>query len=72
MVVCICHRVSDRDIARLAAQGCDSFEALQMASRVGTGCGRCQPCAQEVFAAHGCGAPHGCGDGPPAVSVQAA
>jgi bacterioferritin-associated ferredoxin len=49
MVVCICHRVSDRDIARHAAQGA-SFEEIQMDLGVASQCGRCEPCAREVVA----------------------
>jgi hemin uptake protein HemP len=29
MIVCICHRVSDRDIARAAREGCARFDELQ-------------------------------------------
>lgn len=58
MIVCICHRVSDRDIRR-QADACSSFDELQFETRVGLGCGRCGDCAQAVFheARHG-GAPH--------------
>lgn len=52
MIVCICHRVSDRDIARAASEGCTSFEALQDSLRVATGCGRCHDCARETLNAH--------------------
>lgn len=52
MIVCICHRVSDRDIARAVREGCASFEALQDELRVATGCGRCRDCACETFHAH--------------------
>ena len=56
MIVCVCHRVSDRDIAREAAAGCNSFDELQDSLRVGTGCGACLDCARDTFAeaAHGC------------------
>ena len=50
VIVCICHRVSDRDIEREARLGCTSFAVLQQALRVATGCGACTGCAQEVFA----------------------
>ena len=49
MIVCVCHRVSDRDIEREVRHGCDSFEALQDELRVGTGCGRCLECAHDTF-----------------------
>lgn len=67
MIVCICHRVSDRDIAREAESGCADFEALQDELRVGTACGACLEHAQAAFAEHGCagcpGARH-CGGAP--------
>lgn len=49
MIVCVCHRVSDRDIAIAASSGCPSFEALQDDLRVGTACGACRDCACAVF-----------------------
>ncbi|MDE2612188.1 MAG: (2Fe-2S)-binding protein [Burkholderiales bacterium] len=52
MVICLCHRVSDRDIACGAQSGCTSFEALQDDLRVGTACGCCLEMAQEVFEQH--------------------
>ena len=52
MIVCICHRVSDRDIARAVRAGCDSFEALQDDLRVATACGACHDCASATFREH--------------------
>ena len=52
MIVCVCHRVSDRDIARVARAGCDSFDALQDELRVATACGACHDCARATFDAH--------------------
>ncbi len=49
MIVCVCRRVSDREIERLARSGCGSFDELQMESGVGTCCGSCTDCAQAVF-----------------------
>lgn len=49
MIICICHRVSDRDIARSVREGCDSFEELQAELAVATGCGACHDCAQASF-----------------------
>ncbi|HMN76715.1 MAG TPA: (2Fe-2S)-binding protein [Burkholderiaceae bacterium] len=54
MVVCLCHRVTDRDIARAARSGCTDYEALQDDLRVGTSCGTCDDCAREVFAECSC------------------
>jgi bacterioferritin-associated ferredoxin len=60
MIVCLCHRVSDRDIAREAAAGCHSFETLQQELLVGTACGSCLDCAHETFHAYASGACQGC------------
>ena len=55
MIVCVCHRVSDRDIEREVRHGCDSFEELQDELRVATACGRCADCARDTFdAARAC------------------
>jgi bacterioferritin-associated ferredoxin len=60
MIVCLCHRVSDRDIHRVVGEGVNNFELLQDLTRVASNCGSCLDCAQMVFeeacAAHG----HGC------------
>jgi len=50
MIVCVCNRVSDRDIQRHVQAGCSSFGALQMETGVSTCCGCCSACAREVFA----------------------
>jgi bacterioferritin-associated ferredoxin len=68
MIICVCHRVSDRDIAREVRGGCCSFETLQDDLRVGTACGACADCAREVFhaasgAAGGCGGSRCAGQG---------
>ncbi|RZT98028.1 (2Fe-2S)-binding protein [Rivibacter subsaxonicus] len=52
MIVCICRRVSDRDIAR-HAPACGDFDELQMETGVSTSCGRCRDCAQALFEHHG-------------------
>ena len=55
MIVCVCHRVSDRDIVREVQHGCASFEELQDELRVATACGRCGDCARDTFdAARAC------------------
>lgn len=51
MIVCICHRVSDRDIQRAVGEGTTSFEVLQDDTRLATSCGCCHECAREVFEA---------------------
>ena len=49
MIVCLCHRISERDIEHVARLGCESFEALQEETCVATGCGTCHECAQDTF-----------------------
>jgi bacterioferritin-associated ferredoxin len=49
MIVCVCHRVSDRDIQREAHRGCASFEELQDKLPVGGSCGACADCARQTF-----------------------
>lgn len=49
MIVCVCRRVSDRDIARAVTAGCTSFDELQARTGVATGCGACRDCARGVF-----------------------
>lgn len=50
MIVCVCQRVSDRDIHRAAAQGVHRFDELQRATGVSTCCGRCEDCARDTLA----------------------
>lgn len=49
MIVCVCHRVSDREIARHARAGM-SFDEIQFELGVATQCGRCEDCARDVVA----------------------
>jgi len=49
MIVCLCHRISDRDIERTVASGVHCFEQLQDETCVASSCGCCHDCAREVF-----------------------
>lgn len=49
MIVCVCRRVSDREIARQARAGM-SFDDIQFELGVSTQCGRCESCARDVVA----------------------
>jgi len=49
MIVCLCHRVSDRDIRRSVDAGVRNFDVLQDETRVASACGCCHDCAVEVF-----------------------
>jgi len=55
MIVCVCRRVSDREIARHAHAGM-SFDEIQFELGVATQCGRCEGCARDVVAQ--CSASH--------------
>ena len=49
MIVCVCRRISDRDIARHARAGM-GFDEIQFELGVATQCGRCEGCARDVVA----------------------
>ena len=49
MIVCVCRRVSDREIARHARAGM-SFDDIQFELGVATQCGNCESCARDVVA----------------------
>lgn len=49
MIVCLCHRISDRDLQRAVREGVSCFEQLQDETRVASSCGCCHDCAREVF-----------------------
>ncbi len=49
MIVCLCHRISDRDIHREVSAGTQCFEVLQDETRLASSCGSCHDCAREVF-----------------------
>ena len=49
MIVCVCHRVSDREIARHVRAGM-GFDEIQFELGVATQCGQCEGCARDVVA----------------------
>ena len=49
MIICVCRRVSDREIARHARAGM-GFDEIQFELGVATQCGQCERCAREVVA----------------------
>jgi bacterioferritin-associated ferredoxin len=55
MIVCVCRRVSDREIARHARAGM-GFDDIQFELGVATQCGRCEGCARDIVAQ--CSATH--------------
>lgn len=55
MIVCVCRRVSDREIARHVRGGM-SFDDIQFELGVATQCGQCEGCARDIVAQ--CAATH--------------
>lgn len=49
MIICLCNRISDREIARHARAGLN-FDEIQLELGVATQCGRCEGCARDVVA----------------------
>jgi bacterioferritin-associated ferredoxin len=49
MIVCVCRRVSDREIARHVRAGMD-FDDIQFELGVATQCGQCEDCARDIVA----------------------
>lgn len=49
MIVCLCHRLSDRDIERQVAHGVSSFDELQDETCIARNCGCCEEAARECF-----------------------
>jgi bacterioferritin-associated ferredoxin len=49
MIVCVCRRVSDREIARHARAGMD-FDDIQFELGVATQCGQCECSARDIVA----------------------
>lgn len=49
MIICVCSRVSDREIVRHAHMG-RGFDDIQLELGVGTQCGQCESCARDLVA----------------------
>ncbi len=49
MIVCLCHRISDRDITQAVRDGVRDFETLQDDTCIARNCGCCEDCARQVF-----------------------
>jgi bacterioferritin-associated ferredoxin len=50
VIVCLCNRVSDRDIHQaVKVHGVRDFEVLKDRTRAASCCGACHDCAREVF-----------------------
>ena len=47
MIVCVCKRISDRQISQACKEGACSLSCLEKRLGVGSCCGRCKECAQK-------------------------
>ncbi len=56
MIVCVCRRISDREIARHARAGM-GFDEIQFELGVASQCGQCEGCARDVVAQCNAGSP---------------
>jgi bacterioferritin-associated ferredoxin len=76
MIVCLCHRISDRDIREAVRCGTRDFDTLQDDTSIARNCGCCEDCAMETFeealAQHAGSTSIAAVTGMPAASVPAA
>ena len=49
MIVCVCRKVSDRQIREAAAEGAQTLECLQFELGLATQCGRCADYACQIL-----------------------
>ena len=49
MIVCICKRVTERQLAEAIAEGASSVKALSRQTGCGSQCGRCIPTVREML-----------------------
>ena len=47
--VCVCRNVSEERLRLAVRDGAATFEALQAATRCGTGCGTCEPKVRAIL-----------------------
>ena len=57
MIVCVCSKVSDREIAKHVHAGM-SFDDIQLELGVATQCGCCEQCARDVVQQCSASRPH--------------
>lgn len=48
MLVCHCHRVTDREVRRCVQDGASSVDQVARMCRAGSGCGGCKEAVTEV------------------------
>jgi len=49
MYVCICNAVTEGEVKACVAQGASSLDELTFQLGIGSGCGRCRDCAEQVI-----------------------
>ena len=49
MYICICNAITEKAVRECAANGACSVDQLAVELGVGSGCGRCRDCANDVL-----------------------
>lgn len=49
MYICICNAITEKAVRECARQGACSVDQLAFELGIGSGCGRCRDCANEVL-----------------------
>ncbi len=49
MYICICNKVTDKEIKNAANSGANSMKDLRNSLNVGTSCGQCSSCAKGLL-----------------------
>lgn len=49
MIVCVCKRISERELEAAIAEGASTVKALSRKTGCGTQCGRCVPTVREML-----------------------
>lgn len=49
MYVCVCNKVTDKEIHQACDDGAKSMSCLEEKLKVATCCGRCKDCAQKLL-----------------------
>ncbi len=48
MIVCVCHRISDRGVTDAIDRGAHSADEIALATRAGTSCGCCREAVEAL------------------------
>ncbi|NMP16143.1 hypothetical protein HII16_07320 [Thalassotalea sp. Y01] len=54
MFVCICHQITEADLANAVEQGANTMKEIRDQLSVASQCGKCVQFAKQVLAEHNC------------------